>query len=165
MTQSLASPTDAVNVTAEVRAHDRVVRYRRSGNTGPHLLLVVADSTSDLWPEFPRLLADRFRLLMPDLPEPAAEATRSLRCLLDGLGASGVSLLAAGRHCDAALALVLSGDESVGRVVLVPELSDDQFADPAEAVAAPRVAKAPIYVVSRRLSADEAMERVTEYLK
>lgn len=163
MAKPLISVYAAVDAAAEVRAHDRVVRYRRSGTRGPNLLMLAADPSSDLWPELPRLLAERFRLLMPELPETGADATQSLRCLLDGLGSTGISVLAAGRYCDAALALALAGDESVGRLVLVPELTGEADVDP-EPEVAPRVAGAPIYVLSRQLPVDDAIEKVIAYL-
>jgi hypothetical protein len=163
MTQPLLSVHSPAGASAEVRAHDRVVRYRRSGVSGPSLLLLAADSASDLWPEFPRLLAERFRLLMPDLPESVADATQSLRCLLDGLGSTAASVLAAGRYCDAALALAFAGHEGVGRLVLVPNVTED-----AEALEEPRDARrvpaAPIYVLSRRLAVDDAIEKAIAYL-
>jgi hypothetical protein len=163
MTQPLVSVNATADTSAEVRAHDRVVRYRRSGTRGPNLLLLAADSAADLWPEFPRLLSDRFRLFMPDLPQSGADATSSFRCLLDGLGATGVSVLAAGRYCDAALAVALAGDESVGRLVLVPEITVDAEPD-SEPEAAPRVATAPIYVLSRALPVDDAIAKAIAYL-
>ena len=99
MTQPIASVPDTI---AEVRAHERVVRYRRSGAAGPALVLVAADPRTDLWPEFSPLLAERYRVINPDLPDPG-EAAQSLRSLLEGLGCLAVPLIAAGRHCDAAL--------------------------------------------------------------
>src|SRR5687768_13803388 len=110
--------TQPVALSAEVRAHDRVVRYRREGTSGPPVLLVVADSTSDLWPEAPD------------------DAAQSLRCLLEGLGCAGVPMIAAGRYCNTALELALERNEAVGRVLLVPEATeadettDDRSAGP-----------------------------------
>lgn len=168
MTRLASSPptqSAAANATAEVRAHDRVVRYRRAGSAGPSLLLLAVGSSADLWPEFPRLLAERFRLVIPDLPDDAAEAATSFRSLLDGLGCASVDVIAAGRHCDAALELALEGHEGVGRVVLVPDVEDDRDSpinvQPRESSAV----TALIYVISRRISVDEAVERVFAYLK
>lgn len=164
MTQPLTSPrpSTAANATGEVRAHDRVVRYSRAGTAGPSLLLLAVDSSADLWPEFPRLLAERFRLVIPDLPADAAEAVTSFRGLLEGLGCASVDVIAAGRHIDAALALVLERHEGVGRVVVVPE-EEGGTESPIQPGASNAVT-APIYVISRRLSVDEAIERVSAYL-
>jgi hypothetical protein len=155
MTQPLASP----ETTAEVRAHERVVRYRRSGTTGPALVLVAADHGTELWPDFSRLLAERYRVISPDLPDPA-DAAKSLRSLLEGLGCIAVPLIAAGRYCDAALELVLERHESVGRVLLVPELSDDEGLGAEVAALGSTAITAPLHVISRRLPVGEAIERV-----
>ena len=156
MTQPLVS-------SAEVRAHDRIVRYRRSGQAGAALLLLAADQATDLWPEFPRLLAERFRLVIPDLPALPSDVAPALRCLLDGLGSVGVPLIAAGRYCDAALELALERNEAVGQVVLVPEPTADEGWTGASRPA-PSITS-PIHVLPRTLRADEAIERVWEYLQ
>jgi hypothetical protein len=159
--------TQPVAPSAEVRAHDRVVRYRREGTSGPPVLLVAADSTSDLWPELPGLLAKQFRLLVPQLPEAPSDAAQSLRCLLEGLGCAGVPVIAAGRYCDAALELALERNEAVGRVLLVPgtteagETTDTRDADPTEGASADAL---PIYVLSRKLAVGAAFERAVEFL-
>lgn len=165
MTRPLASSRAApLTGIAEVRAHDRVVRYRRAGTVGPVLLLLASDSTTDLWPELPRLLADHFRLMIPDLGVQSDGAAASLRCLLDGLGGVGVPVIAAGKYCDAALELALEGNESVGRMVLVPEMSED--AGDAEG-AQPRAAarRLPVEILRRNLPVDEALERVMAFLR
>lgn len=160
MTQPLASAPDTI---AEVRAHERVVRYRRSGSAGPALVLVAADPGTDLWPDFSRLLAERYRVINPDLADPG-EAAKSLRSLLEGLGCMAVPLVAAGRYCDAALELALDCHESVGRVLLVPELSDDEGLDAEVAVLQATVITAPLHVISRRLPVEEAMHRAIGFL-
>lgn len=160
MTQSLAAAPDT---TAEVRAHERVVRYRRSGATGPTLVLVAADPGTDLWPDFSRLLAERYRVINPDLPDPA-DAAKALRGLLEGLGCMAVPLIAAGRYCDAALELALERHESVGRLLLVPELSDDEGLGAEIAALGSTVVTAPLHVISRRLPVAEAMNRALGFL-
>ena len=113
---SAAAP--AVVTTAEVRAHDRTVRYRRSGSTGPALLLLATDSPRDLWPELPELLSELFRLVIPELGVADTNPVASLRGMLAGLGFDAVPVIAAGRYCDAALGLALDGNENVGRVIV-----------------------------------------------
>src|SRR5688572_4793214 len=156
MTQPLAS---APETTAEVRAHERVVRYRRSGAAGPALVLVAADPGTDLWPDFVRLLAERYRVIFPDLPDPS-DAAESLRSLLEGLGCMAVPLIATGRYCDAALALARERHESVGRLLLVPELSDDDGLGAEVAALGSTVITAPLHVISRSLPVEEAIEKV-----
>ena len=161
MTQPLVSSS------AEVRAHDRIVRYRRSGKAGPALLLLAADHSTDLWQELPRVLAERFRLVIPDLPASPPDVAPALRCLLDGLGSVGVPIIAAGRYCDAALELALERNEAVGRVVLIPEPSlDDGWGQPPASSpdgASPAI-PIPVHVLPRALAADEAMDRILAYL-
>lgn len=168
MTQPLESTPRAAGATvsAEVRAHERVVRYSRVGNAGPDLLLLVTDSSSTGLPDFARLLAERFRLMIPDLPAAQAEAGKAVRSLLDGLGCLGIDVLAAGRHCDVGLELALAHDESVGQVVLIPEEMSDEGVTgvPAGSGGRSMARSAPIHVIPPGLSSRETAARVTDYL-
>lgn len=155
---ALSAGTDGV---AEVRAHDQVVRYRRSGSGAAVLLL---DTHAELWPEFPAALAQHFHLIVPDLPGDPAGAPGVLSCLLDGLGRFDVSLVASGRWCDAAIALALGRNEFVGRVVLVPEPEGPWTDLPAAEQRADVAGTVPLFVIPRRVPVAEALDRTVRFL-
>src|SRR5688572_17143700 len=113
MRHSSESAAAGDEATAEVRANNRVMRYRRSG-AGTALLLLSA--WDDLWPEFPALLAQHFRLVIPDLPDDDAEVAAVLHSLLEGLGGVAVPVIAAGRRRAAASQLATSDGDYVSRV-------------------------------------------------
>src|SRR6185503_3414586 len=106
-------------VWGEVHAHNQVMSYRHRGG-GPLVVLLGAESSANLWPELPVLLSRDFRVVLPQLPV-TADVANWLACLLDGLGASDVAVIAGGHYCFPAveLALGLGGGEAVSRLVLV----------------------------------------------
>ncbi len=159
MTHTTASP--AGDAVAEVRAHDRVLRYRRSG-AGTALLLLAAGD--DLWPGFAEGVAEHYRLVVPELPADVSEVAGAVRSLLDGIGASEVPVIAAGRYCDAALELALGRNEFVGRVVLVPEPVGEASDLPSGMYARPPVITLPLCVLSRDMPAADALRRTITFL-
>jgi hypothetical protein len=66
--QSTAAAICPPETWAEVRAHDHVMRYRRSGTGRAVLVLRSADGAEALWPELHDALAARFRLIIPEVP-------------------------------------------------------------------------------------------------
>src|SRR5678815_3310479 len=77
---------------AEVRAHDRVVRYRRSG-AGPAVLLLQPASPTGgapFWPELAAMIGDGRRLIVPDPPADELEVEAWLSALVEGMLASSV---------------------------------------------------------------------------
>jgi hypothetical protein len=111
--------------TAEVRAHNQVMRYRRFG-TGP-LLLLLGNSPRELWPALRERLAEHFKVIVPDIPPGNPDIAGWLCCLLDGLGATEIAVVAEDRLRDTASALACADGDYVGRVVLLPaELSVDE---------------------------------------
>ena len=159
---SLASLASPAEVRAQVHAHDRVVGYRRSGAGTALLLLAEGD---DLWPGFAERLAEHYRLVVPELPANVNEVAGVVRCLLDGLGASQVPLIAAGRYCDAALELALGRNEFVGRVVLVPELAGESSDIPSGTFTRPPVITLPLCILSRDMPAADALRRTVNFLQ
>jgi hypothetical protein len=114
--------------TAEVRAHNRVMRYTRSGS-GPLLLLLGGDSADDLWPGLHDRLAADFKVIVPELPkgDGRADVANWLACLLDGIGATNVFVVTGEPHRDTALALG-EGDYVSRVVVLERDISVDDAA-------------------------------------
>ena len=104
---------------AEVRAHDQIVRYRRSGSGRSVLLLCPEETIGAPWPELMATLDRDFRLLIPVVP-PDAQLIRGLTGFLEGLGTARVAIVATDTLCFAALELALLDRERVARAVLVP---------------------------------------------
>ena len=152
---------------AEVRAHDHVMRYRRSG-AGRVVLVLHADgddgAADSLWPELAAALAERFRLIVPEAPADGADVSAWLGDFLEGLGVSGVALVAADRLCIPALELALLDTDQIARVVLVPGgRGTETVLDGALATSA-RQASLPLLIVRRGMPADEAVPLVTGFL-
>ena len=106
---------------AEVRAHDRVMRYRRTGTGRPVVVLHSSDDGGDLWPELLETLSGSYRLIIPEAPPADADVARWLADFLEGLGTSSVRIVASGRLAMAALELALLEAVAIPRLVLVVE--------------------------------------------
>ena len=150
---------------AEVRAHDHVMRYRRSGVGGAVLVLVSPDRPDSLWPELTEALAARFRVIVPELDAAGASAAVWLADFLEGLGVARVAVVAADAYCIPALELALLDADQLARVVLVPG-GDAARASALDGAlgASPPQAAVPLLVVRRGLAAAEALPLVTGFL-
>jgi hypothetical protein len=95
---------------AEVRAHGRVMRYRRLGAGPPLLLLGRADDVEGL--------AARFRVIVPEMPATGEDVGAWLAAFLEGLGMTGITVVAAEPFHSAARELALADPDLVTRVVL-----------------------------------------------
>jgi hypothetical protein len=142
------------------------MRYRRSGS-GRAVLVLCAGCAEPLWPELAGALAARFRLIVPEVPR-GADVAAWLAHFLEGLGAAGVTVVAADGFCLPALELALLGADQVARVVLVPGREDgdgEAALDGVLGVALGTSAGAvPLLVVRRGLPAGEALPAVTRFL-
>src|SRR6476620_5146238 len=148
---------------AEVRAHDQIVRYRRSGS-GRSVLLLCPDATvSTLWPELVELLDRDFRVLVPVVP-PEAELIRGLTGFLEGLGTSRVAVVATDTLCMAALELALFDTERIARALLVPCTRDELVGLEAALTAPARDPSVPLLVVPRTTAAAIAVARIAAFL-
>lgn len=116
----MTDPPYSPDHTAEVRAHNQVMRYTRAGS-GP-LLLLLGDA-AEPWGAtgFRERLTEGYKVIVPTIPEGTSDVTEWLGCLLEGLGAAEVTIVAAGSRCDAALALSLDANDFVRRVILIPD--------------------------------------------
>lgn len=161
-----APATDALPAAgewAEVRAHEDVTRYRRSGAGPAVLLLDTRDEPAALWPELLRQLSDRFRFTLPEVPRGGELTTRWLAGFLEGLGGPPVAIIAVGGCTIPAFELAMRGSEQVSRVVLVPLEPGD--ADPGEVMSA-RVPGSPVpmLVVRRLMPAPGAVPLIRGFL-
>src|SRR5687768_1279732 len=139
----------------EVRAHNRVMRYRRAG-MGSVILMLGVDSLVPIWPELPRLLTTQFRTIVPDLPQGVDDAAEWLSSLLDGLGIGGAAVLAAEPYRATALELAVADRERVRQVVLVHDGSG------AAAIPDPNV---PLLLLPRHIEADHALALTSRFLR
>lgn len=154
MTDHLA--TDGTPATwAEVRAHDRVIRYRRAG-AGAVVVLLLPEGEDPPWPGLAQALAARFRLVVPELPPSGSDVGRWLLDFLEGLGWHAVSLVAAGRCRAPALALARGDGDALARVVLVEE--------PPSGDAAAGAPSIRLLALPREMPAAEAIRAVTRFL-
>src|SRR5688500_13183859 len=145
---------------AEVRSHDRVTRYRRSG-TGPAVLLLQrADGAGALWPELLHELEESHRLVVPEAPPPGIDIARWLADFLAGLGLSPIAVVAAAEFRIPGLELALLGAAPVTKVVLVP--SGDAGETGLEGTLAPTIRDdaVALLVVRRGLPASAALPLV-----
>jgi len=149
---------------SEVRAHDHVMRYRRSGVGPAVLLLHPGEESGALWPELLHVLSSSFRVIVPDLPDDAGDAAAWLADLLEGLGFARVSVLAADGFCLPALELALLDADQVERVVLVPDGHAGETGLDGALQTGARGPDVPLLVVRRGLPADEALPLVTRFL-
>ena len=144
---------------AEVRAHHRVTRYRRSG-AGRALLLL---GSNELWPELLDALHEAFRLIVPEVPPQGADAADWLADFMEGLGMPNVCVVASDELALPALELARRCADQFARVVVVTvEVGEECVAKAIEAEA-PSVST-PLLVVPRSQSADEAIPVITRFL-
>ncbi len=148
---------------AEVRAHDQIVRYRRSG-TGRSVVLLTPDlGDGMLWPELVEALDRDFRVLVPELPADA-QLMRGLAGFLEGIGTSRVAIVATGALCAAALELALLDRERVARVVLLPCEGDGAARLAAGLGTTGYDLSVPLLVVPRSTAAVSAVARIGAFL-
>lgn len=157
------APTHIVGPWAEVRASDRVMRYRRSG-TGPTLLLLGAESeSSPISTELVAALEERFRVIVPEVPVDFT-MTSWIAEFLEGLGTCEVAILAANHLCMPSIELAFRGVEQIKRLVLIPDGEPDDSTSEGAITAAIGTPAIPVLIVRPGLSVAEALPLVTTFL-
>ena len=159
-----ATMAPATESWAEVRAHDHVMRYRRSGTGGAVLVLRASGAPDPLWPELADTLASRFRVIAPEVPASGVDVAAWLTTFLEGLGCAGVAVVAADQFCMPALELALLDRDRVARVVLVPWGASEETGLDGVLGTTAREGSVPLLVVRRGLAAAEALPLVTSFL-
>jgi hypothetical protein len=148
---------------AEVRAHDRVMRYRRAGTGRP---LVVLRGTADaLWPELDAHLVTRFRVITPELSADCGDLAAWLGTFLEGVGLARVTLLAAEPCCVAALELALLDGYRVERLVLVPGGGAGETGLDGTLATTPGGVSVPLLLLRRGLAAPDALRLLRDFLE
>lgn len=164
----VAKPKDAEG-WAEVRAHDRVVRYRRSGAGPPVLLLQPASSDNPIWPEVFVRIADGTRLIVPDPPVSDLETEEWLSALLEGLGARNITIVATEGFCIAALERALLSPEQIARMIMICSGRGSESAVDGKLAALapppPQSAAVPFLVLRRDRPASEILPVVEAFLR
>jgi hypothetical protein len=141
---------------AEVRAHNQVVRYRRTGAGRPTLLLDSRRDGQGLWPEVIDALAAGYRLIVPTPPERGTDVELWLAALIDGLGVPNLTVIATEAFGLAPLEATLGRCDQVARIVIV-----SRSANTSGSVIA---AEIPVLVVQRDRPADEIIPVLLEFL-
>lgn len=165
--------THELDGSAEVRAHQQVIRYRRSG-AGPLVLVLGTDCLGERWDELAGPLAQHFRLVAPDLSccDGVKNVVGMAAAMLEGLGASRVGVIAAGNYCGPAVELVREAAGQVTHVVLIPWDEDR----PVQSVMEHRPmrvrekldfagAKIPLLVLPQSLPPVATLGHVTQFLR
>jgi hypothetical protein len=149
---------------AEVRSHDQVMRYRRSG-VGPSIVMLRSPEVpAALWPELADALAARFRLIVPEPPTAGTDVTHWLADFLEGLGIAGVSIVASEAFCIPALELALLGADQLVRVVLVPQAPADETGLEGTLLTSMGDAEVALLIVRRGVPASQALPLLMPFL-
>ncbi len=119
MSDSYATTVALHEIRAEVRVRDQIMRYSRTGSGLPVVMLGSPTDPEPLWAGLHRAIAERFRLIVPDLPRCDTDIAAWLTAFLEGLGSTDVRIVASSEFCMAALDLVLADLDRIARVVLV----------------------------------------------
>jgi pimeloyl-ACP methyl ester carboxylesterase len=158
------STLPAAELWAEVRARQRVMRYRRSG-AGRSLLLLQTDrDAATLWPELGNALDGTFRVITPVVPSAVADLVAWLADFAEGLGLARVALLAGGELCIPALELALLDPDRFARAVLVPGEPGGMIGVESALVTTAHDLAVPLLIVPRATCAPEAMRRIAGFL-
>ena len=163
MSNSFSSQAPATDTWAEVRARDRVTRYRRSG-AGRAVLLLDSAHGSSLWPELLHVLGANFRLIVPEVPSDCTNNEAWLAGFLEGLGTMPVAVVAASDFCVPALDLVLRDVDQVARLVLVPDGEADDPGREGSLATSAGPASVPLLIVRRGLGGNEALPMIARFL-
>jgi hypothetical protein len=148
---------------AEVRASDRVMRYRRSGTGSTLLLLGASAESSSISTELVAALGARFRVIVPDVPA-RASVTDWIAEFLEGLGTCEVAILAANHLCMPTIELAFRGIEQIKRLVLIPDGEPDDSTSEGAITAAVGAPAIPVLIVRPGLGADQVLPLVTSFL-
>lgn len=106
---------------ARVHAGGGVVRYARAGSGRPVVVLSSDRDRGHVAPEVVERLVERFRVIAPEADDLGGDVPLRLRSFLEGLGAPGAGMVAAGRFREAAREMARLDTGHVARVVLVGE--------------------------------------------
>ncbi|MEO8448718.1 MAG: hypothetical protein ABI647_02945 [Gemmatimonadota bacterium] len=161
---STISSTRYESARAAVRVGDVVTRYLRAGVGRPVLLLRGSQEPDLFWSGLAAGLAERVRVIVPELSEPFADFSGWLLAFLEGLGLHSVGVVAEDAAGLAAIAFALAEPDRIQQIVLLtvassePADNDPGFGEPL----APRGLAVPLLIVPR--DAADLLGQVTRFL-
>jgi hypothetical protein len=163
MSKPNAASASTLDSWAEVRARDRVIRYRRSGN-GRAVLVLDTANRSSLWPALMHVLGSNFRVIIPEVPTGNANDEAWLAEFLEGLGTMPVSLIAANDFCVPALDLVLRDVISISHLVLVPDGEADEPGREGAVATGAGPSSVPLLIARRGVDVIDALPTILRFL-
>ncbi len=107
------------NFRAVVRVGKTATEYVRSGSGRPVILLTQAANPLPLWNAVIEAVAERYRLIAPDVTPGAEDFAGWLGPFLDGLGLDRVSVLADGPMSAPAIGYAMLDPDRVERLVVI----------------------------------------------
>ena len=119
---------DDRNGWCELRAHDRIIRYRCSG-AGRSLLVLGGTVATPDWMALLGGADGGFRVITPEIPAEDTDLPSWVGALLEGLGTPRMGLIASERFRTSALEIARSDPDQVACMVLLsdhPEVADAQ---------------------------------------
>jgi hypothetical protein len=138
----------------ELRAHDRIIRYRCSG-AGRSVLVLASVEPSPFWTVLLAGLDGGFRVIAPEPPSEDADLSSWLASLLEGLGTSSIRLIVGDRFHTPALEIARDDPDQVACLMLVAETSQPQIA---------LDARVPVVVVDASRPAADVASWVKDFL-
>lgn len=128
------------------------------------VVLAPASVTAPLWPELADWLVARHRVIVPALGDEHVSVAAQSAGFLEGLGTRGVSVVAVGSCCVAALELALRDTDQIARVALIPDGPADESACCGLLAAAERSPPVGLLIAPRELPAGEALRLFSSFL-
>ena len=150
--------------SCEVRARGQVIRYRSAGAGRPLLLLHSGAPPEPAGTELLSALERRYRVIVPEPPAPDVDVTSWLDAFLEGLGGSGLRVLAAGRFRVPALGLALAEPELIARLALLLDGERGEIALGHAVENAEELARVPLLLVPPDLRGAALAEQVIGFL-
>lgn len=143
----------------------RVTRYVRRGVGPPVVLLRREDGPhGELWPALVETIAERCRVIIPEVPDADAEFGSWMRGFLDGVGLPPVTLIAAGTLCVPALEFALLDADRLSGLLLVPAGRAEETGLTGALGTTERTGALPVLVVRRECPAVEALALIDRFV-
>ena len=161
---SVSDTSRGPDTWAEVRAHDTVMRYRRSGAGRAVLVLRSVADPDPLWSDLLEVLGSGYRLIVPEPPPGDTDVAAWLAGFLEGLGTSSIRILAADRFCIPALELALLETDQIARIVLVAEGPAAGDARRGALESAMGRSSVPLLLVRNARPPNEGISLITDFL-